>query len=75
VQSPDSTPVVPVTIVNCGELIDRKDVGSIEIGNAYQLSGILQHLLIHLILGFKLFLGHLGKVGHFCIYLLNVLLM
>ena len=39
-QSPDSTPVVPVTIVNCGELIDRKDVGSIEIGNAYQLSGI-----------------------------------
>ncbi|CAD6251476.1 unnamed protein product [Miscanthus lutarioriparius] len=31
VQSPDSTPVVPVTIVNCGELTDRKDVGSIEI--------------------------------------------
>jgi hypothetical protein len=40
VQPPDSTPVVPVTIVNCGELTDRKDVGSIEIGNAYQLIGI-----------------------------------
>lgn len=36
VQSPDSTPAVPVTIVNCGELTDRKDFGSttIEIGNA-----------------------------------------
>lgn len=41
-QSPDSTPVVPVTIVNCGELTDRKDLGSmtIEIGNACQLFGI-----------------------------------
>jgi hypothetical protein len=42
VQSPDSTPVVPVTIVNCGELTDRKDIGSmrIGIGNSYQLIGI-----------------------------------
>ncbi|AQK59960.1 Peptidyl-prolyl cis-trans isomerase CYP95 [Zea mays] len=32
VQSPDSTPVVPVTIVNCGELTDRKDIGSMRIG-------------------------------------------
>lgn len=42
VLSPDSTPVVPVTIVNCGELTDRKDIGSMttEVGNAYQLIGI-----------------------------------
>uniref|UniRef100_A0A804PFM9 peptidylprolyl isomerase n=1 Tax=Zea mays TaxID=4577 RepID=A0A804PFM9_MAIZE len=31
VQSPDSTPVIPVTIVNCGELIERKDIGSMSI--------------------------------------------
>jgi hypothetical protein len=51
VQSPDSTPVIPVTIVNCGELIERKDIGSmsIEIGNAYELIGTFAALLIHLI--------------------------